>query len=386
MLSYIFPRLIAPSTKSRNRAMAIATTAVLACASSVIGCAGDKGVAPAPRPASSTLGNIQLSAVNVVMAVGDTLTITATGRTLTGTPVTEFDSVRYALQNVTDTLRARLAPTGTVTAIAVSGTGTPVLLNVFAFKGGVVAVDQANLQVTQSRIVGAALSLQPIPPATTTLATGQSKTLVPRIANGSGQQVASPRLRFDYSATDSQKVSCYAPRITETSTYTQGELNLTDCGSKHLSLNQIYALQAGTAWVRASVLVYGTMLRDSVQYTFTNPLTGEIDVGPSNVLSAFVPVRNGVVIVPGGTVTFYNAFDPSFAASLTFTFDNPTAATAADDPSTDGGQSGNVTPLSGYQFTMRKFSTPGVYTWTAVISGSVPPWTGQTTSGTITVQ
>jgi hypothetical protein len=358
----------------------------------LVGCVGDKGVAPALRPAASTLGSITVTPRNAVMAVGDTLSITFMAATLDGASVTAFDSVKYLFQTISDTLRVRVSNTGLVTAVAASQPNSPVLVNVLVFKDGVAAADQAAIQITLTRIAGATLSIQPVPPDSAVLAWGNSKTLTPRIGNATtGQYVNGPSIRFEYSPQDSSALECYVPNISAPSTLAQTQLTLPLCGGKvfngFLGMNQIHALRKGTAWVFANVNVYGVPLRDSVLFRLTNPLTALVYVGTNGLQAGGSAYFSDVVIAPGGTVQFYNNFPAALGLSVAYTIDHPEAALAATPPSQYGGQSGNVTSLTSTQnSSSRIFVTPGVYTVTATVSGGVPPFTGATTTGTITVQ
>jgi len=356
------------------------------------GCVGDKGVAPALRSTATTLGSVVVTPRNAIMAVGDTLSLTFAAATLDGTPVTTFDSVRYLFQNIGDTLRVHVSGAGLVTAVAPSLSNKPVLVNVFAFKDGIVAVDQAAIQVTASRIVGATLSIQPIPPDSAYLAWGSAKTIRPRIGNPTTRQsVSGAAIRYEYSPQDSSALMCYTPTISAPSTLTGLQLTLPICSVKVLNgslrLNQIRALRKGSAWVFANVNVYGVMLRDSVRYTLTNPLTGLVYLGTNGLQAGGSAYFSDVVVAPGGTVTFYNAFPPDLGLSIDFTIDHPEVALATTPPSQYGGASGNVIGLTSTESSSdRIFATPGVYKVTGTVRGGVPPWTGATTTGTITVE
>src|SRR5262249_32537058 len=152
---------------------------LLGCVACVVGCSSEnKVVAPLARPASETLGALHVSPLNVVMAVMDTLSIHATGQSLTGTPV-DLDSVEYVLPNPSDSLRVHISPTGVVTGVVTSGNSSPVLLQVIGFKDGLARAEQSIIQVTAASFPGATLSIQPVPPDSTRLALGNTKKIVP---------------------------------------------------------------------------------------------------------------------------------------------------------------------------------------------------------------
>lgn len=364
---------------------------VAALAICMAGCVGDKGVAPALRPADSTLGSIIVSPLNVVMAVGDTFSVHFTARTLTGAALANVDSVEYQLQNPGDSLRIQVSSTGVVTARAPSLINTPVLLNILAFKDGLAAVDQSVIQVVATAFSGATLSIQPIPPDSAKMEWSDTKQIVPVIMNTStGQSVASPVVRYEYGPGDSLIMQCYIPTVSATVTLSQSQLRLSNCGTNSntgdVALNNIHANKKGTAWVHANVVVFGTLLRDSVQYTITNPYGAEIDIG-ATLLAAGAPTQLSANLAPGGTVVFYNNLNAQIGATVSVTLDHPELALPANPPSQYGGSFGNITGLTiTHRQSNRIFATPGTYHWTATVSGGIAPYTGATATGTINVQ
>jgi len=353
-------------------------------------CGGDTAFAPTLQSPATTVGAIRVSPMNAVMAVGASLPFTVTGKTLTGAPVTSFDSVRYVLHNTTDTLVVAVSPAGVVTALSPSGNNNPVLLDVFTFKNGIVTAEQSIIQVTATAIPGAMLSIQPIPPDSTRLQRGDLKSITPIISNSStGDTVTIPTVRYEYDPADSLRMACYIPQFSATENFSASQLSTSSCAANanagQLGLNQIFGFQTGTAWVRARVNVYGVELEDSVQYTITNRFSGGVDVGPTN-LAGFQESRLSIVIAPTGTISFFNAFDASFGTSIDIIFDDPSGATATDVPSTIGGSTGNIMGLTGYQGSDRKFLTAGTYWYTIHITQGVAPFNGVTKRGKVIVE
>jgi len=350
------------------------------------GCSQDHGVAPTVRSPEATLGVIHASPLNAILAVGQTVQIDVAGQALSGQAITTFDSVVFATQSATDTLRVQVSPTGLVTGRAASGSN-PVLLNVFAFKDGVIRADQVILQVTDSAITAPTLSIQPGPGESTTLSQNSSMQLTPVVRNALGSSVPYVSLRLLYHDADLGKLGCYVPNFPDVGKYTSTELSLPTCASS-VGLNSIVATdRSGSVWVIADASVYGVHLRDSVQYTMINPPSGLVAFLPRNLsLQGGTTLFGAVYIVPGGQVTFYNFFDTGLGTSIDVVFDNPGAVAAVSPPSTTGGSSGNITALLGGQQTLRTFPTPGTYHYTATLSGSIAPFSGAQTSGEIVVQ
>lgn len=369
---------------------------IVGLASLLVSCVGDQGVAPSGKPATETLGAMSVAPLNAVMAVGDTLSLTVRGWTLSGTPIASFDSVQYFLENVTDSLRARVSTSGVVTALSPSLTNNPVLIEVIGFKHGVARADQAVVQITATRFSGATLSIHPIAPDSAKLGVGSSKTIVPTIRNTlTGQSVSNPTLRLEYGPGDSTKLQCYRPNLVATGTLTMAQLSLSVCGGNANTFtgrfNSILVNQTGVAWVIAEATVYGVVLRDSVQYTLTNPVQQILQIGASNfglAVQSGGASASATLIAPGSTIYFRNTLNAQIGASLTITFDDPSAATVEPNPLTglSGGTTGNITPITSGQFAARKFLTAGVYTWTATVLGGIAPLTGETLTGRITVQ
>jgi len=326
------------------------------------------------------------SPLNAIIAVGDSIQVTATGATLTGDPITSFDSVRYVLQTITDTIRVRVSAAGIVTGRASSGSN-PVLLNVYAFKGGLVRGDQVVIQVTDTKFGGATLSIQPTGGDSARLAQGSSKSIVPIVQNSvTNESVPNTTFRFTYRPTDASKLGCYVPGIPGIGEFTTLQLSVTDCGTA-VGLDQIAAIaNSGTAWVIAEANVYGTVLRDSVQYTLTNPYSGYVLLAASNLQVIGGEALGTVYLAPGGTVTFLNFLNPSLGSSVIFTFENPAAATVANPVSTVGDSTGNVTALAGQESSNRQFLTPGVYLYTATVTSGIPPFANASVSGKIVVE
>jgi len=289
-------------------------------------CVGDKGVAPDPRAPGATLGSIVASPVNVIMAVGDSFPATFTARALDGTPVTSFDSVRYLINNIVDTLRIRVSPSGMVTARS-SSVSSPVLLTIFAYKDGAGAVDQVVIQVTDTKFGGATLSIHPTGSDSARLALGNVKTIRPIVKNlVTSQSVSNPRFRLSTDSIGKKSAGCYGlilPFSTSPFQLTSAQLALKGCAGG-LGLNQLRAFATGTPWIHADALVYGVMLHDSVQYTLTNTFQGYAGAGNNNLEILCTLCTS--IIAPYGQVNFRNSFTASLGISVTFAFDTPDAS------------------------------------------------------------
>lgn len=358
-------------------------------------CTGDKHttlVAPRldPVSVSSVLGWPPVS----ILAVGSTQQLSATGVAVSGEPIAAFDSAWFFFPNIyqsqADTSRVRLSSIGLITAVA--PTTTPVELAVVGFKGGVGLGDMVLVQVTAAAIPGLTLSIQPAAPDSAKLAAGVTKAIVPVLRNpGTGATVANPAMRYLIKPEDQGRVQPYAPIVL---LRLPSKASNRDIGyfyrwssSVSPASNQIVPLTGeGSAWIYATVNAYGTMLRDSVRYTFTYPYTKTIATVKANLAIASLYDGQTLTLAPGATVTFQNGVAAADPLQIAYTFDVPGAATAASPASMIGGSSGNVASLSGSQTSKRRFPTPGTYRWTATAAGGPAPWDGQSVSGMIVIK
>jgi len=371
--------------RGRRIATVVATVVALS-ATMVAGCTGDNSVAPSLRSPATTLGEVYVSPLNAVMAVGDTMSLTVTARTLSGAPLTTFDSVQYQLQNSTDSLRVRLSPSGLITALSPSGANSPVLVQVIAFQDGLARANVAVVQVTATKFTGATLSIQPIAPDSARLAIGNDKTVNPVISNPlTGETVDGAAIRYEYGKGDSTTMLCYVPSFVVSPPLSSQQLTSSSCGANSVGLNQIHGNIADTAWVIANVQVYGVPLRDSVRYIITNTFVqyAQVEV---NRLGLSGAGGNSFVIAPGGMMYFYNSLPTQLGATVDFVFDDPSAATVSNPPSDLGGTTGTITPLDPGMSATRQFLTAGTYRWVATVHGGIPPFAGATTTGYVIVK
>jgi len=341
-------------------------------------CSDNGALAPTLRQPETTLGTARVSPLNLIMAVGQTQQLSVTALSLTGAPIASLDSVQYMLQNITDTLRVKVSPAGVVTAIAPTFINNPVLMQVISFKDGLAKGDVAIIQVTQDVIPGAVLSIQPVPPDSTRIAQNTYKQIIPYVGNpATGDSVSNPTIALEVKTADIGKIGVYGTSVS-TPTLTANELFQSDC-VQCIGYNAILIWgNSGNTWVYANASVYGTMLRDSVQYTLTNQATGYAGAG---LFGFQLDSYEGATIAPGGIINFGNGVSNAYAVSVDITFDNPAAATSAN-----GGPSGNIIALPYGQSEDRQFLTPGVYTWTLTMNGAIPLVAGQTAHGKVVVE
>ncbi len=355
------------------------------------GCVGEKGIVDPLLPPERTLATVIASPQNAIVTVNGTVQIDVNGKSITGAPIA-FDSVLYQLEAVSDTTKLTVSPSGLVTGHATTAAG-PVRVTVIAYKDGVADGDEVIVQVTPTAISGAALSIQPPAGEPARLAMGEYVELIPVVSNPTtGEAVPNVQLRLTVREEDTKKLTGYTPYIK-----LPGENGvLVQPSSPNLGdyYNYVYVIAGeGKAWVFAEVDAYGTLLKDSVQYTLTYPLSANLEIQFRNLaVSLGYRSLREQHLMEGATYTFNNQivirnseYKVIGGWPISFAFDNPGATTAATPPSTVGGASGDVPVLQPDERTKRKFLTPGTYRWTVTVGGTAAPFAGQTTSGTIVV-
>jgi len=356
----------------------------------VLACFGDKTIVSTLQSPSTAMGSAVASPLNAVIAVGETLSVTLHAKSIDGTPVTSYDSVLYLYNYPTDTQYISISSQGVVTGKKATFPNNPVQIGIFAFKDGGMAYDAAMVQVTDAVLPGAVLSIQPVPPDSARWQAGMDRRLTPMIYNPTTlDSIQGVSLRLEFRSGDSASVRCQIfPTSSLPSTIAQQALSKNSCtngvNDYYNALNYFVGLRPDTIWIYANAMVYGTLLRDSLQFIITNPSVGLVYFYPSGLSIGRQEKYLNPSIVPGGTVTFNNYYNPSYGTSFTVTFDNPAAALA--DPNGSDPTSGNIVGLQASQTATRQFTTSGTYGYTFTITDGVAPFKGITGRGEITVQ
>ncbi len=348
-------------------------------------CMEDKGTSPELGDPAATIGTISVYPPNAIMAVGQTLQLTITGKTLTGEPITQFDSIVYVYtSNRADTVKIKANQDGTIEALTVTQDYSPVILSIVPFKNGVGKSDDIIIQVTQNALSGLSMSIQPIPPDSAKLALGEYKYIEPVISNSSGESVIAPQLRMDVTREGAQKIIGYGPTCPSQLTTVEYGAVCQRVSGVDWAIDIIGAQgYEGSAWVYATVNAYGTVLKDSVEYTVSPPYRQQTYISAYQSVTLRNDSEGIIYLSPGGTWSFTNGLSATLGdVPISVTFNDPSAASAT----TIGGASGNIIDLRPGQGTQRRFMTAGTYTWTAIAGGTVKPFAGQTTGGTIIVK
>ena len=351
----------------------------------LIGCLGDRGVAPRLESAELTLGSLMASPAAVILSVDGTKQLSATGYSLTGEPITSLDSTVYQLDVATDTLYVRLDRDGKITAL--TPTVGRVNVNVFGYYNNVIKGDRILVQITETSISGLTLSIHPPAGDSTSLRAGAQRELVPVLTNPStGESVSDPAMRYRVRPEDASTVAVYQPRLYAPATT---DFLVQALGVPSLQERWIAAKNGGpSAWIYGEVDAYGTLLRDSVLFSFHNNnyvrLAASIQNAAAVVLFGGWRVNHRTLVVaPGATVELTAFVD---ARHVSFTFVGPSVPAAGNPPTVPGGAAGDVTSITTGQIARRRLMVPGLYTWTMTVLDGALPWKGQTATGKILVK
>jgi hypothetical protein len=362
----------------------LARIAPLACAAAAIAsCRFDQAALSSARPAEETIGAVTATPQATILAVGASQHIGVSAVSLTGAPVTTFDSVTYQLNSIGDTAIVSLSSAGVVTALKPSV--ATVKVNVFVTQSGVTKGDQTLVQVTQAALAHPRLTFVVGAFDSTRIAFGSSKTVTQVVQDTvTGALIATPAVRLAVKADDAPRLTVYAPSLSF------GNAPITVTAASAPSDNQIYANdQKGVVWLYGSTLAYGKPLRDSILFTLLYPIRGTISVGAAG-LGLTSPYQDQLIYLSAGAiVSFSNGTPLADSIGIAFTFDVPARANPLPPPGSPfGGDSGNITPLFGGQTAFRVFQVCSVcpaetVAWKATAVSGVPPWKGQGLQGSI---
>ena len=289
-----------------------------------------------------------------VLAVGDTLPLPARLFALDGAEMTG-KSFAYQLQTPKDSLFVSVSDDGIVRARAASDHAIKVDVSYSAF--GVTRRDIVSILVTATPIPGLTLSLAN-PSTISQIGTDRSIPVSLRSAS-----VVLPPI---------------ADLFLQPGDDTLATINRTSNALRPLTAT-------GGVWVHGTVNAYGTLLRDSLQYTFSSPRTLTLVAYRSGLVLVAPAANQAATIAVGATVTFQNTTVPLSSTDTThleFTFDDPSAASGTSPVA----PSGNVAPLAERMSSRRIFRRAGTFQWTARFT-KLPRGVGERTfTGTIIVQ
>ena len=317
-------------------------------------CGGDPAITPPPISDPTTLYwqlTLNVHAVTLsTVAPYDTVRVTATPRTISGTPITGLASPRYTSLDLD---RAQVDSTGLVHVI---GAGDQVQVVASLEENNILHADTLVLDVTDAAPPPTLVSftIHPDVGDSAKVAAATTVTVIARAAEADGTPISD--VAVYYTTSD--------PTIATIDRYTG-----------FLAPNR-----PGQVTVYATTTTYGVTKADTVQYTIGHPIIIAVNiVSETNVngqvVNGFSP--NNMELGPGAVVLFGN---PSTVLT-DVTFDDPTNVAQADTycgflPSLCG--TGNIaawardsTDDSGVTgLRARRFPVPGTYTFHSTIFGT----------------
>lgn len=262
-----------------------------------------------------------------------TFNLIATPRTLDGTPIAGLAAPKFT---TSDTNFVKVDANGVITAKKVTPTTTPVriIATLSSLTDQVTVADTARVAVTATARPPATFTIRP---DRTSFGIGYDTTLAAHVTDAAGQPVTG--LRINYFATTPQILAIDTTGV-------------------------ISPRNLGKGSVVASAMSYGVSLRDSVEFTVTDPVVFQVDVRQDHTPpypGYFDPAE--ITIKAGQGVAWNDA--PTEFVSVNVTFDNP----ANIGPSPVDGARGNIPAFFQGKF-IRMFPVPGTYTYRNTIGGT----------------
>jgi hypothetical protein len=213
-------------------------------------------------------------------------------------------------------------------------TWAPARISVTSTKGGVTRDTAVYVMVQPTAATATSLSIQPASPADTLLASGTYYPVTPVVAAEGGGFITGAFVLLSVKPSDTRLV-------TIDQQYQQFKPNA-----------------PGQAWIYGTAYVFGTVLRDSVFYTFGPPDNISVMVYEDHGSYGSVGADGTLLLAVNGTATFAN-YTPG---PVEFTFDDTTGIVG-----------GNIS-LDVYVQEPRQFTKPGLYTWR---TNTTPVFTGK---------
>jgi hypothetical protein len=346
------------------------------------GCGGESATpfSPVTGPdAASLYWGLALNVHAVTLSTAapfNTISLVATPRDAHGGELSGLGTVTY---RSSDPSRLQVGPDGAVTALQ-SGDGVSVTATLTA--GNVTHSDSVAFSVTDEAAppVPALLSIDPVPPNTTTISMTGDGSGITIAGDGSVNASFGAFLLFP---TETDAVGTPIPGFI--AHYESSDSTVATAGG-FAGFAFVFPSRPGRATIVASNTAYGVPLADTVAFTFTAPSFQTVRIQPRTVTLGGPQqigfVSSDVTIVPGGTALFINLS----GQPVDVVFDDPTnvlehgpVTDCAAMPEPPGG--GNIAAFGAPQdpaapaldpenCRSRQFPTPGVYTYHSTITGA----------------
>lgn len=333
---------------------------ILSMAAAVLACSDPSGPVAPQLPPSKILNGLSLNVGAAISAVGDTLDLSAVAISLSGDtiaiPPGELE------WGVSDASMLHVNQDGRVHILKASD-GNIVYPWARWTSYGITAADSAYVVITPTREPVAKLKIRP---------QGDSiKTALPESGACCGVSI------FALNVAGDSLGLIRAPLLGDGS-LSQMELIISYMGPAFASLGfgqyLVGVRKLGPFWLHTEALVYGTLLRDSIQMLGVYPSNAMVAIKPDPITSEISSVTNGhsKVIQPCGAIMFQN----QMASPIEIIFEDTTMVSGC----VPGDPTGNIPSIPRFGHAERKIPA-GTVRWTARIKDSPP--SSPTVSGTV---
>lgn len=275
------------------------------------------------------------------MAVGEEQQITLVVRNLVGEIMSIADSMTsFTLEVPADSawvrvdssghILARSSKVGKIQIVATVRSGVPSM--------PVTTSTAVYVSITDTAAPVTAISIQPLPSDSARFGYGLTKRILGRAFTATGAEVVGVGMTI------------FTDRVQGVGSYISG-------------FNNLLIQEIGPFWIRASALVYGTLLRDSLLFTGLERSTGTITMsrsGSTYLLSSIdwgkeSTESGGLVLQPCGTVRFEN----KTTDTLRVTWSNPSNVLGC----VPSDEYGDILELLPGGSAIRKIRAVGRYDW-----------------------
>lgn len=340
--------------------MKISNLCILSMAAAVLGCSDPSGPVPPNLPPSQVLSALSLNVGAAVVAVGDTLDLSAVAISLSGDTIAiPPEELEWG---VSDASKLHVDQDGRVQMLKASD-GDIVYPWARWTSYGITAADSVYVVITPTSEPVASLQIRPVGDSIKTALPENGAccgvSIFARNVAGDSLGLIRAPLLGDGSLTDMELIISYI-----------GPLG----ASFGLGQYLVGVRKLGPFWLHTEALVYGTLLRDSIQMLGVYPSNASVTIQPDPVTSEISSVSNGhsKVVQPCGAIRFTNRM----AEPIEIIFEDTTMVSGC----VPGDPTGNIPSIPRLGSVERKIPA-GTVRWTARIKDSHP--SSPTVSGTV---
>lgn len=330
---------------------------------SLAGCADPSGPLAPKLPPSQLLASITIDVGSAIVAVGDSIDLKAVALSITkDTLPIEGNSLEWG---VSDASMLRVNQNGRVYVLRESA-GTIVYPWVRWTSNGVTRADSSYFVITQNRDPVASIQIRPQGDSVRTGLPGSGTccgvSIIARNAAGDSLGLIRAPLVSNPEFSQSQLIISYL-----------GPLGIQIGSGQYLVGSRVI----GPFWLMTEAVVYGTLMRDSIQMMGLYPPSTNIRITANAISGEITSVSNGFtkIVQPCGAIEFNNRM----TQPIEVIFDDTSKVSGC----VPGDPKGNIDSIARNATISRKIPL-GTVRWTARVKGSDP--SSPTISGTVTTR